>query len=412
MAYQRFLSSIERYYVSCDSNIGKQHTPCLNQMVIEGQGNIDITQLEDAITRASLANIGSRLILKGHLGLSRWVDSGRTTPLSVIEDGKWDGYSDQAADFLHRPLPVRQGPTTEVILLKGSNKHHLIFRSHQGVMDSKGIQHFANDVFSILHGEKPLGENCHINDIQLAKSLNMRRKKVDLHDDVAAPTGIKTAITSNKTSSWVRKTLEGKHKSLQAKVAIEIARFIRLYGEDNVRFQLPMDMRPRMTNLYSTANLTGRILVEVSADTSINDIKANIKQQRAQNNEADVPHLFRYQFLNWIPQFIIRHKSNALAQQRKQNCRFRTSGEILNLGLIPVASYCAADLIANKVFFIPPEINTTALYVTLAGHPEGVDIIMRTPAYLDGGKLTQLLDFVVEGLNHHKAAEALAKAQG
>ena len=411
MAYQRFLSTIERYYVSGDTHKDTPHSPCINQMVIEGQGNLDVKHLKDAITRASLANIGSRLVLTGHLGLSRWVDSGRTAPLSIIDDHGWDGYSDHAADFLHRPLPVRKGPTTEVILLKGNTTHHLIFRSHKGVMDSRGIQHFTNDVFSILHGEKPLGENCQINDIQLAKSLNMPRENVDLYEDVAAPTGIKTSIETDKTSSWIRKTLQGKHKSLQAKVAIEIARFSRLHGEDKVRFQLPMDMRPRMTNLYSTANLTGRILVDVSAQTSIVDLNADIQQQRAQNNEAEVPRLFRYQFLNWIPQFIIRHKSNALAHKRQMNCRFRTSGEILDLGLIPVASYCGAGLIAQKVFFIPPEINTTALYVTLAGHPEGVDIIMRAPAYLDGGKLTQLLEFVVEGINHHRAAEALTSVQ-
>jgi hypothetical protein len=54
MNYQRPISTIERYYVSCDSIKNGNHlTPCMNQMVVEGNVDIDVKALRRASIKVS-----------------------------------------------------------------------------------------------------------------------------------------------------------------------------------------------------------------------------------------------------------------------------------------------------------------------------------------------------------------------
>ena len=408
MTYQRPLSTIERYYVSCDSlKDGKHVTPCMNQMVVEGNLDIDVEAFRRATTKASYANPGSRVKLKGHLGFSRWVDSEHSTPVRVIEND-WDGQSNDNASFLQDPLIVRTGPTSEVLIIinKKLNKSYVVFRSHHGAMDGRGTLHFANDVFRCLRGESPIGENSNITDMELAKSLNNHARGTELNADVAAPTGSPDTISQSEkqqTSRWIRRTLTGKHKNILAKVALETARFSRLKGEKRVRFQIPVDMRPHQEGLNSTANLTGGIVVNVNLDTDTEQWNQDIKAQLAQKKEAEIPTFFRvfpFHLLNWVPRKTIYNSNNRLVEKRRLQGKFRTTGIISNLGLLKVEQFSGQGFNAKKCYFIPPEFDTTALFITLAGHPEGVEILMRAPTELDGGRVAELLDFVIHNIEH------------
>lgn len=410
MKYTRPLSTIERYYISCDSNKnGQLHSPCVNQMVVEGYGDIDSDTLRAAITKASYANPGSRVKLVGHLGFSRWVDSDHSTPLRIVHRN-WDGRSNDDADFLLHPLPVRTGPSSEVVLVYcDNNKYFIIFRSHHGAMDGRGTLHFAADVFRCLRGEAVIGENSHINDMQLAQSINNHAKANNLGPDVVAPTGASQLSKPQGTvapSRWIRQTLKGKHKGLLAKVALEIARYTRLNNQHGVRFQIPVDMRPHKKDLNSTANLTGGIIIDVNLDDTIEDWNVNIQGQLAQKKEAEIPRFFQFfpfHLLNWVPTRIIRNSNNRLIKKRCENSRFRTTGIISNLGLLNMEQFSSAHFKADKSYFIPPEFETTALFVTLAGHGDGIEIIMRAPVQLDGGRVQALMDFVITNIQQTPA---------
>ncbi len=404
MDYQRSLSTVERYYVSCDTQGENAHTPCMNQIVIEGHGDVDIQELSAAITAASQANPGSRLILKGHLGLSRWVDSGKTVRLRIVDAEGWQGSCDAGGYFLMRALLPRTGPTTDAVLVtRDGGKYFLIFRTHHGVMDGRGTQHFVNDVFRILNGDTPLGENNRLNDVELAGLVSSQEKANNLSCDVLPPTGTQVTDTQGESGRWIRRTITGRHKSLLARVALEIAKYTRANGANTVRFQLPVDMRGRKENLHSTANLTGGIVLDVSAQTTIEDWNSDIRQQILLKKEAEIPRFFRFfpfQLLNWVPLWVMKSSNTRLANKRRSEVRFRTTGIISNLGLLSLSEFSGAGFMADSIFFIPPEFDTTALFVTLTGHENGVEILMRAPGYLDGGRLDELMGFVVDGLQN------------
>ncbi len=403
MDYQRSLSTVERYYVSCDTHGDNAHTPCVNQIVIEGHGEVDVKKLAAAITTASQANPGSRLILKGHLGFSRWVDSGNTVRLRMVNAKGWQGQCDEGSYFLKHALLPRSGPTTDAVLVsRGNDKYYLIFRSHHGVMDGRGTQHFVNDVFRVLRGESPVGENSRLNDVELARLISRQEKASNLDCDVLPPTGTQVSHAASVSGRWIRRTITGRHKSLLARVALEIANYTRSNGAKIVRFQLPVDMRGRKQNLHSTANLTGGIVLNVSAQTTIEDWNSDIRQQILLKKEAEIPRFFRFfpfTLLNWVPLWVMKNSNTKLANKRRQEARFRTTGIISNLGLLSLAEFSGAGFKADGIFFVPPEFDTTALFVTLTGHENGVEILMRAPGYLDGGRLDELMDFVVDGLH-------------
>lgn len=401
MTYTRMLSTIERYYVSCDT---QHHTPCVNQMVVEGKGYIDEKQLRSAVTKASYANPGSRVKLVGHLGFSRWVDSEHSTPLRIVHSD-WNGCTNENAEFLLHPLPTRTGPTSEVVLVINKETYFIIFRTHHGAMDGRGTLHFAQDVFRCLRGEQPIGENSRINDMQLAKSVNNHSTATALGPDISAATGEAITDTSNETSPshslWLRHTLTGKHKNLLAKVALEIAAYARTNHTDPVRFQIPVDMRPHKKDLYSTANLTGGIVVNVDENSSEADWNSDIKQQLSDKKETEIPSFFKifpFHLLNWVPTRLIRKSNNNLIKKRRDNSVFRTTGIISNLGLLKIDQFMFDGFLANTSYFIPPEFETTALFVTLTGNLNGVEIIMRSPSQLDGGRVEKLMNFVINNI--------------
>ena len=268
MAFKRKLSPIERFYISCDDFNAEETATCVvNQMVLEGQGDIDIPAWQKAVTQASEALQGTRFRLSGKLGFSHWTDAGKTTQLDVIRGLNWDGMSDNAAPFLNRPLDVKTSTGCEVLLVLGedSGKHHIIFRTHHAVMDGRGTKIFSDEVLRALRQQSLQGYNSFVRDVDLAKSVTtVPGGKVN--DTVTAPTGI--PLGQDFGSSWLRRTLPGSYKQVLANAGISIAKLTNLYSDSAVRIQLPVDLRMHDTDIVSTGNLTGGLLMQVSAETT------------------------------------------------------------------------------------------------------------------------------------------------
>lgn len=404
-SYRRKMSPIERYYVSCDTQKYPYHTPCLNQMTIEGTGEFDEKAWQEAVKIASLANPGSRLILTGNLGFATWVDSGKTTPVRVVDAGSWNGQSADSAPYLNEPLPAYQGPTSEVLLIKGQQHNYVVFRSHHGVMDGRGTQSFADDVFRALNGEAPLGENSAMSDLDLSLQLTNVRSEM-ITDEVAAPTGMPDGNEPGRI--WIRKTVTGKFSQVLAKAAIGIARSARKHGDTHVRFQLPVDMRPRVEGLRSTANLSGGIMMDVPADMTVARWKDVITEKLANRREAVIPRFLKFIPINllcWTSLNMMKRSNEKLVAKRKVSGQYRASGIISNLGLLPLQSYQGGGFVASSAFFIPPDFDTTAFFLTLSGNSSGIELVLRLPKTLaTKGRLHQVLDDIVAAISHNSDA--------
>lgn len=108
--FSRPVLSGERFWLAGDN----ASPPFVNQMVLEGTGSMDFEHLCDAVAKASEANPGCKLIIKGALRNCYWLDSGMVPPLRRISGAVWDGYSQNNAPFLNDRLPF-DGPTCEIV---------------------------------------------------------------------------------------------------------------------------------------------------------------------------------------------------------------------------------------------------------------------------------------------------------
>ena len=128
------LTNATRLWVAAD-NI---QPPFANQLIFDGSGTIDTVLMKEAVKTASAANPGSRYIIRGMLGRSRWVDSGITPPLRIVDASGWDGLGPEGAPgCISERLSPFEGPTCEVIILQG-DPLRIAFRTHHGVMDGRG----------------------------------------------------------------------------------------------------------------------------------------------------------------------------------------------------------------------------------------------------------------------------------
>lgn len=150
--------------------------PFANQLIFDGSGAFELDKLENAISMASAANPGSRYVLRGMLGSSRWVDSGVTPRLRVVDGAGWDGMGPEGAPAcLRESLSVASGPSCEVVVITGSPLR-IVFRSHHGIMDGRGTLTWAEDIFRALRGEPVTGSDPMLCEYDL---LNISKGKIE-----------------------------------------------------------------------------------------------------------------------------------------------------------------------------------------------------------------------------------------
>jgi hypothetical protein len=158
------------------------------------------------------------LVLRGALGFARWVASGPVPPVRVLT-----GWTDDVPPpDLEQWLPPATGPTCEVVLCPGK-PDRLVFRCFHGVMDARGLLHFAEDVFRSLRGEPLVGSDCTLNDTEMVRSLSSQTRPMLKGERLAVTT---TTTGPAKASAMIhqRLTIEKPANSLVARIAATLAR--------------------------------------------------------------------------------------------------------------------------------------------------------------------------------------------
>ena len=182
--YSRPLARSERMWlVAC-----KILPPYVIDIFLEGKGKLDKTLWEDAVYKASEANPGTRLKLKGFLGKSCWVDTEITPEVIEIDGSNWSGFNSEGASFFQRDLSPFKGPTSEVLLIHG-DPPRISFRSNHAVMDGRGVLLWIEDIFRALRNEKIPKSNSQINADQLARSFQDKTRDFVPAENIA-PTGV------------------------------------------------------------------------------------------------------------------------------------------------------------------------------------------------------------------------------
>lgn len=387
--YTRRMSYNDRLFAVAE----KICPPCLNQFIAEGEGSADLEKWRHAVKLASEANPGTRLVLKGHLGGSRWVDSGDTPPVTEVDGSSWDGMGPEGAPFLERRLCIRKGPTCEVLLING-NPLRVCFRSHHAVMDGMGLLTWMGDIFGVLRGEEPAGSSATITDTELARANQDQYRKPFPRNNIA-PTGKPSGAERGVT--WKRIIIPGNYKNILGQIVVLSAREAWRYQEGPVRFAIPVDLRFRQKGLRSTANLAIAIYVEVKKESTPADIAEDIRKQVAEKRDCMIDRTDP--FLRYLPMSFLVKKGNGRIEACNKTGLFGSSGLISNMGKLPMQYFSGGGFNSRIIWGIPPSIENIPFLIGFASREDEVTLSVGMPHTLAGeNRMEIFLRNLKEGL--------------
>ncbi|HPG50622.1 MAG TPA: hypothetical protein PK307_10695 [Spirochaetota bacterium] len=381
----RPLSIASRLWIA----VGRISPPCANQLTFEGPGTLDPDAWRAAVLAAATANPGTRLVLRGSLGSSRWVDSGTAPRVREADASGWDGMGSDGAPFLMESFDPRNGPNAEVLLMHG-NPARVSFRSHHAVMDGRGAATWAEDVFRALRGEEPAGSEYTMTENDLLNFVPGSAARPLPHHNLA-PTG--AADGSDVSPVWRRKTIRGKVDSLLPKVILCAARAARRHADGPVRIGVPVDLRRRCEGLRSTGNLTNAIYIDIPGEAGCEDIAGMITERLERRSDGEIT--WEDSIIRYVP---VRLLGRAIAAEGARNRRsggYRCSGFVSNLGRLEIGRFACNDFSPTTYYGVPVCAPIVPFSMTLSGTAAGIELLLAMPRCMStGGRIGAALDAI------------------
>jgi len=351
--------------------------PFAIQVVVEGQGRIEAGPLQRAVAVASSACPGARLVRRGRM----WVDSGATPPVRAV--GTLDGE-------LRRPLDPVEGPTGEVLLVGDAT---LVFRAFHGVMDGRGALTWAAEVFRALRGDAVSGAASPLTDYRLLDQLGAVGKRASLPLDSHSPLYAGTPVGPG--FHWLRRTLDGNHPGLVAKLAAAVA---ETCGQDRARFMVPVDLRRHSTSLASTANLSLPIFLDGRAGTPWTDWHQRLLRALTDKRELTSGTAERAAFR--LPLRGLGAGLKAVDALSRRTDRHACTALLSHLGRVDLTTLSTAEFAATTVYSLPvhaPFAPVSFVATEPAGRTELAMSFSDGPGMAE--RASALLDHVCEALS-------------
>jgi amino acid adenylation domain-containing protein len=280
--YRRPITAMDRWYLAHPRTI-----PPILQVVVEGVGDISQADLVAAVDRATAANPGCRLRKAG----KEWVADGPAPRVRVVAGTVGsDGVADIPA--LHDPLPA-DGALCEVLWCPGKPSA-LVFRASHAIMDGQGRSLWMADVFRALRGEEPVGAPSPITEIDVFEHVDTAKAGAGAGDGAGAadqtaancpsPLGEPGKDTGGAhRTAWARRTVDGYHPGLVAKVATALT---GIYGLDVARFGVAFDLRRHLPGELTTGNLVQTVMVDVPAGQTWEELYERLLAMMAADREV------------------------------------------------------------------------------------------------------------------------------
>jgi len=368
--------------------------PFANQIVLEGLGSFDEERWKQAVQKASAANPGARLVLKGCWIASRWVDSGITPRVRVVNGLGWDGSGGpDGSPFEQGPLNPYDGTACEVVLMPG-DPLRVAFRSHHALMDGRATLFWAEEIFRALRGEPLLGSCSRLTELDMARSFQKKGRTPPAHDFIG-PTGRAQGTESGVI--WRRLHMEGRYRNLVAQVAVILAQSAWSYEAGKVRFGVSVDMRHRQPGLRSTGNLTNLIYLNMLPGLTVDDVTRDMAQQLADKNDGML--YWGDRLIRYVPLRMLHRAIQDEIKEKQHTGRYRNSGIISNPGRLSPERLSCDTFALQTGFFIPPCQESLPIFIAMAGTDQCVEILISMSRKLaNGGRMAGLMERLQKGL--------------
>lgn len=371
MSATRPIYGLERLWLAADHLAASgEAPPFVNQLVLRGEGTLDLTRWTDAVTRASAMWPLLSVRAAGALHGARWVP-GPLPRVREVDGGAWTGDEPTGAPWLTDRLLDDTGPVAEIVLVRGATPR-VCFRTHHAVVDGRAAQGFAIDVLRVLRGEAPRGAPPPPRrDTELVNGAARVEALPPVRAFAWRP-GTHAAVT------WRRARYDGPCARLLPRALHALAAVHAEVGDGAdsgaLRISVPMDLRP-VELAGACANLSGLGRVEVTPGASVDALRDAIHAARA--HAGDV--LRVADGLRWLPLALLTAGARRAARQLAATGQADASATVSNLGRADLDALSGGGFVATGAYWIPPGSPGNACFVSLSGDHAGADIVMAGP---------------------------------
>lgn len=385
--YSRPVSGLERYSLVLHGAY-RYHV----DGIIEGVGDIDAQSLRSAIALAAAANPAIRVRLRGWLGWSRWVDSGRAPELQVLPLTDWDGSSEAGASFLETKLNPRHAVADVLLVPCRDGRTRLVFRSLHAAIDGRGCIHWMSEVCRALRGEALQGSDSELTDQQVQQSYADRiPEEPATPQQQCIPVLEPAPFEQRQTLSyvWRRVLIDRDVPQLLTKAAVFLAEWARRREAGEVGFTIPVDYRGFRIQEMGIGNLTGYLRLKVPEGASSRSLVAQLGQRiKAYADCRQFPGL---NTLRWLPVWLM------LRQLRPQIDKVLytvtpalPTGGVVSMGSLKVELFHFPGFVAERAYGVPGSVGK--LNFIFVNYPDHVCAIFAAPAaYNHRGQLDELV---------------------
>jgi len=404
--YRRPITAMDRWYLAHPRTI-----PPILQVVVEGVGDIDEADLAAAVDRATAANPGCRLRKAG----KEWVADGPAPRVRVVTGTVG---SDRVADIpaLHDPLPA-DGALCEVLWCPGESSA-LVFRASHAVMDGQGRSLWMADVFRALRGEEPVGAPSQITETDVFEHVEAAepassssaaagakadaKAKVDVKANAKADARVADQTTANCPSplgepgkdtggahrtAWARRTVDGYHPGLVAKVATALT---GIYGLDVARFGVAVDLRRHLPDELTTGNLVQTVMVDVPAGQTWEELYERLLAMMAADREVT-------QRTEWgmlrLPVPVLRQIIKLGEAGPPAKRRYGSVTAVNHLSRVELVDFCTPTFEAQTVYSAPLLSGMAAPDLNLIEVGGRTELVL---SWRGGSETTKLMESVLD----------------
>ena len=395
MSFYRTPSPLEFSYIASDLPSGSF---MVNQFFVHGEGRIDKATFEYAVRKAADANPGLRLRLKGIWGWRYWDDGGPYPRVEEIHAPDWDGTSSEHCPRLGERIDPRKDPLCQISLIHARQDLYVLFRSHHAIADGRGTLHFMHDVFRVLRGEEPVGSKGRLTEWDIA--LREERPPRPIVEGGSLPVLKCDKHPGERGCRWQLFSWNGDQNKLTAKLIFALSQMAwEHHGEGKVLWRIPADLRRYMKDDegFSTANCTGALDMEITPDTSINQIRSKIVKAMRQKEDLS-PFAENQKIARWLPGSMFRQSAESL-QKLHEGGRYRMTGILSNMGDVGEELFQCEGFTPKSLFGAPIAFENRPIFVGTSSKGKETFIFIGVPKALASQQdLKSFCDLLAERL--------------
>lgn len=370
--------------------------------IVEGAGQLDPQQLQQAVDRAAAANPAIRVRLRGVLGFCRWVDSGVAPRVRVFPVSEWNGSNEEQAPFLNERLDARRGgPIADVLLVPcADGMTRVIFRTLHAAIDGRGLMHWVREVFRAMRGEALEGSGSSLTDLDIQAEYADKITE----EPPAAPSACIPVLHPGDANRqplryvWRRIIIDKNVSQLLPKAATFLANWARRNGSGEVGFTIPVDYRGLRTSEMGIGNLTGYFRLSVPQDATPRSLMLQLAQRvRAYADCRQFPGIRK---LLWVPVWwMVRGLKKQADGFLYAVTPALPTGGLVSMGNLDAQHYSSPGFECRMLYGIPGAVGK--LNVVFLNYAKFVVVSFAAPAaFNDRGQLDEL----ASGFRQHFSA--------